>query len=269
MHSWGMHPDTSVVSSWQMQLAPDDKIYISITDNRYLNSIFPFENSNYLSVINYPDSFGLSAGFEKFKLYLGDSSYVSLGLPNFPNYRLGALSIYEAGAGRDTIICTDSTINQKVVQLGSPTINWVQYQWYPNYNLSSDTVAQPLAYPDTSTWYYVMLSDTTITNACKTRLDSVWVEVRKCNTSLSPQITDNSVKVYPNPATNEIKIESERDKIAHVTIYDIAGKAQDIVDKARKEVSVILNIDKLATGIYFIETQLANGQTTINKLVKQ
>jgi hypothetical protein len=222
MHSWGMHPDTSVVSSWQMQFAPDDKIYISITDNRYLNSTFPFENSNYLSVINYPDSLGLSAGFEKFKLYLGDSSYVSLGLPNFPNYNLGALSIYEAGAGASKVLCTDTAT--KGVMLGTPTIASVQYQWHPQYNIEGDTTAQPWVYPDSSMWYYVMLSDTTITNACKTRLDSVWVEVRKCNTSLSPQTTVHSVKVFPNPASNEIKIESEKYKIAHVAIHDIAGK---------------------------------------------
>jgi hypothetical protein len=226
-HAIGMYPDTSDIASWQMEMGPNNKIYVSMTDSRYLNNSFPFETSQYLSVINYPDSFGLSANFEKFKLYLGDSSYVSLGLPNFPNYNLGPLSIYEADAGRDTIICTDSTNNQKVVQIGNTKINGVQYQWYPNYNLSSDSVAQPLAYPDSSTWYYVMLSDTTIKNACKTRLDSVLVEVKKCVTSVK-NLSLKAVKyeIIPNPSNVEKggNISIVEQGSGEILLYSIEGK---------------------------------------------
>ncbi len=76
--------------------------------------------------------------------------------------------------------------------------------------------------------------------------------------------------MFPNPASSEIKIESERDKIAHVTIYDIAGKIIPLqLPLAKGESRVVVDINHLPQGIYFIETQLTNGQTTINKLVKQ
>jgi hypothetical protein len=257
----------------QIEIGPDNKIYVSIGWTQFSGGFFNYNNYpiKSIGVIESPDSFGLASNFNAYGTLLSDSSRATFGLPNFPNYRLGALSIYEAGAGSDTVICTDSTINQKVVQLGSQKVNGVQYQWYPNYNLSSDTTAQPLAFPDSTTMYYVMLSDTSIKNACKTRLDSVWVEVRMCNTSVnSLQSTDHSVKVYPNPATNEIKIKSERHKIAHVVIHDIAGKIIPLqLPLAKGERGAVVNINHLPQGIYFIETQLTNGQTTINKLVKQ
>ena len=59
------------------QLAPDGKIYITCGSSPYFN------------VINHPDFLGNSCGFVPH----GDSlAGISLGVPNFPNYRLGALT---------------------------------------------------------------------------------------------------------------------------------------------------------------------------------
>ena len=72
----------------QHLLGPDGKIYIS---NQYVG--FPtyywtsFYNSN-LSVINNPDSLGLSCNFTPYSFNLA-GGHCSLGLPNLPNYNLG------------------------------------------------------------------------------------------------------------------------------------------------------------------------------------
>jgi len=74
-------------------------------------------------------------------------------------------------AGPDTIIC-----HGDIVRIGGEVANGTppySYQWHPIDGLSGSTVAEPLAYPDTSTMYYVAARDA---NGCEI-VDSVFVEV--------------------------------------------------------------------------------------------
>jgi hypothetical protein len=73
----------------QHQLGPDGKIYISLFYLTCPNSIHSFQNEN-LCVINSPDSLGLACDFMPNSFNLG-SHRVEIGLPNVPNYNLGAL----------------------------------------------------------------------------------------------------------------------------------------------------------------------------------
>jgi hypothetical protein len=71
-------------------LGPDGKIYIAYAKPTiwYINA-YTFENMH-LSVINSPDSLGLACDFQPFSFYLG-SRRTYYGLPNIPDYKLGAL----------------------------------------------------------------------------------------------------------------------------------------------------------------------------------
>jgi hypothetical protein len=71
---------------YQGQLAPDGKIYWSCTNGE-----------DVLHVINQPDSLGAACNFGQHSVQL--LSYNAFGLPNHPNYYLGAL----AGSGCDTL----------------------------------------------------------------------------------------------------------------------------------------------------------------------
>ncbi len=79
-----------------LQKGPDDKIYLSVTwaggdtcnDYLYCYETVNTTNSN-ISVINSPDRSGTACDFQPFSFYLGGhKAYV--GLPNNPNYELGA-----------------------------------------------------------------------------------------------------------------------------------------------------------------------------------
>lgn len=80
-------------SPGELKLAPDGKIYLT---SNYMNfmSGYPYPDSvrNYvnenLSVINSPDSLGISCDFTPFSFYLGGKR-TYIGLPNNPNYDLG------------------------------------------------------------------------------------------------------------------------------------------------------------------------------------
>jgi hypothetical protein len=74
------------LSFYLMQLAPDNKIYISTG------------NSQYLHIIHSPDSLGAACNLAQHDLKLKGVNLVS-SIPNFPNYRLGR----EIGSACDTI----------------------------------------------------------------------------------------------------------------------------------------------------------------------
>ena len=74
----------------QHKLAPDGRIYIADSYGTSMpNNLYNTANM-YLSVINTPDSLGNSCNFTPFSFYLGGKRCY-YGLPNNPNYKLGAL----------------------------------------------------------------------------------------------------------------------------------------------------------------------------------
>src|SRR5262249_5501235 len=83
------------------QLAPDGKIYLG-----------EWNDSRSMHIINDPDKKSDACDFEQHSLtlpvYCGEP-------PNFVNYDLGPLRIYEADAGRDTVLEAPDT-----VLLGTP-----------------------------------------------------------------------------------------------------------------------------------------------------
>lgn len=78
-------------------------------------------------------------------------------------------------------------------------------------------------------------------------------------------IENQSITVYPNPASQTIQIKTGNSEISTIAIISLTGK---------KVVEQILNADKqidishLNNGIYFIQATLANGQSTTSKFIK-
>ena len=88
-----------------MQLGPDNKLYISGGNTRYLH------------VVEYPDSLGTTCGLNQHSLRLPKLSAGSM--PHFPNYRLGPL----VGSGCDTL---------PSVGIAPPPFGSAQGAVYPN-----------------------------------------------------------------------------------------------------------------------------------------
>jgi len=81
----------SEIELGQHKIANDLKIYIgNAFGYSFPNNLFDSSNMN-LSVINYPDSLGLACNFMPYSVSLGGRRSLG-GLPNNPNYSLGALT---------------------------------------------------------------------------------------------------------------------------------------------------------------------------------
>ena len=81
--------------------------------------------------------------------------------------------------------------------------------------------------------------------------------------SVDDELLDNSLKLYPNPVTNILTIESKNIKISKVEIYSILG------EKIKEITSNFVSIatDKLSKGIYIIK--IYSGKSSmIRKIIK-
>ncbi|MBA3647347.1 MAG: hypothetical protein H0W62_02175 [Chitinophagales bacterium] len=168
-----------------MQEAPDNRIYISTEQGTYV-----------LTYIDRPDSDGLACNVVPHGLIL--PFFNSVSIPYFPNYDLGPLGNYIADAGpNDTI-----TQGQSVV-LGIPPVAGVKYQWHSDPTLSDTTVAQPIASPDTTTTYYLTITDTSTYSSCNVREDTVTVFMDIADVVHTPKPQNHgSFRVSPNPVSS-------------------------------------------------------------------
>jgi hypothetical protein len=80
-----------------LQIGPDGRIYVTLAFNSLSSEAFTIQNQH-LSVINHPDSIGLSCNFLLNEISLGNHRCF-IGLPNMPNYNLEALE----GSPCDTV----------------------------------------------------------------------------------------------------------------------------------------------------------------------
>ena len=243
-------------------LAPDSMIYMANQNTgSSTENIYNQYNQN-LSIISSPDSLELACDFQPFSFYLGDSSKSTLGLPNMPNYNLGALSIYQADAGIDTVICTEDT-TVKGVLLGVPAVSDVAYSWHPSDSLNHTNIAQPFANPTVSTWYHLTVTDTSIKYSCQSRVDSVWVEVKDCSVGIN-EATQKQLLLFPNPTNGFLQLETTAPhKITHINLHDITGKL------LQQFQNLPIDISGYATGAYILSIRFNDGTIMYRKVVKR
>lgn len=77
----------------------------------------------------------------------------------------------------------------------------------------------------------------------------------------------NSIKIYPNPTTNQVTIQTdENDNIINIELYNILGKyLKTIHTNSSKE---ILNLNYFASGLYFLKIESKNNTNTF-KVIKK
>ncbi|MDR0367904.1 MAG: T9SS type A sorting domain-containing protein [Bacteroidales bacterium] len=79
----------------------------------------------------------------------------------------------------------------------------------------------------------------------------------------------NTIKVYPNPATDNVNILFEQELFGSVDIllYDVAGKmlnSQHVTDQ-----SVLFNVNTVSAGLYFLQIRKDNQIIKVEKIIKR
>lgn len=95
----------------------------------------------------------------------------------------------------------------------------------------------------------------------------VQTEIAKiCNptTGLNNLVKSKGINIYPNPATNQITIQSDT-KIQSVFVYDIMGKI--VINFENFQNETLFLPDNLKTGMYIISVQTDNGESMHKLLI--
>lgn len=85
-----------------------------------------------------------------------------------------------------------------------------------------------------------------------------------CNQAGITTINDQAITVFPNPATDDLTIQSQQ-LISSVVVSDLNGK---IVKEIRIENTNKIQINELEKGIYFVDILLADSSTKRAKFIK-
>ena len=170
----------------QLELGPNGMLYMTHT-NALGNTAYDSINQ-FLSVILAPDSLGAACNVDAHSISL--APYKStLALPNFPNFRLGPITLQPANAGPDLHTCPGTP-----VPIGTAdTTGSLTYSWWPQDGLDDPNSPTPIAAPQVTTTYFLTVSDPSISASCNYTEDSVTVVVDFCHTpatgSLNPDLT--------------------------------------------------------------------------------
>lgn len=133
-----------------------------------------------------------------------------------------------------------------------------------------------ITFPSTGKWYEFFTRDSIEINAVNQSLllspgEYRLYSTRKFDdprvvTENKPELKQNEIKVYPNPARNEIYI-STNDDISEVFVFSITGK-MILRQKAGFVRELKLNTSTMLPGIYLLKVVL-NNQTSTLKFVKE
>lgn len=104
-------------------------------------------------------------------------------------------------------------------------------------------------------------------------IDDVCVSLDSLTCDLNPEgiynlkETKANINLYPNPANNQLTVESAK-AINTIEITDAVGRVQSFKFKVQRP-STQIDINALASGIYFIKVYFGDGSMEVKKFVKE
>ncbi|MCF8296806.1 MAG: T9SS type A sorting domain-containing protein [Saprospiraceae bacterium] len=169
---------------------------------------------------------------------------------------------YFANCGNDTSIWLGDSI-----QIGTHNFSFVQYLWSPNFNISDTTIGKPIVFPDTSTFFFLQVTDT----MGNISFDSILITVVDSTVGVNQLVINNQeLVIYPNPASGFIIIEFN--ELQHqdciFELYNNLGRK--VMERVLKkgENKYQLSTGKLESGVYFYKLEAGesfNGKIIISK----
>ncbi len=102
----------------------------------------------------------------------------------------------------------------------------------------------------------------------QSNLGNVYIDniyLHKNTTMSTDSFAVSNVKLYPNPTSNVLNIES-LGAIQTISVYNVLG--QEVINKALNSTSTSLDVSSLNSGIYVVKT-VVDGVTSSTKFIKQ
>jgi hypothetical protein len=174
-----------------------------------------------------------------------------------------------ADAGADTSVCDTVLTGIMLNGSGSGGDGSYTYLWAPPADLSSATIANPVATPSVTTTYTLMVMDG---NNC-TASDDMVLTVDSCLVGMSEIEGLASVTLYPNPNKGAFKINASLEKAVEsfkVTVVTVNG--QEIFTSTKLNPSSVftqdVNLVGISRGVYFVRMDF-DGTVLERKIIVQ
>ncbi len=88
------------------------------------------------------------------------------------------------------------------------------------------------------------------------------------NVSVDNIFHDKNISVYPNPVSSQININSKYYDIQEIFIYNIHGQLQKTDTYFNHPREIQVDVNKLSSGIYFLHLRFSNGESYMQKILK-
>lgn len=196
--------------------------------------------------------------------YIVATNNIGISFSTIPYNEIDTVPINNASALKASQIITDS-MNWVIVKGSFVADSSYQYVMVGNF------------YDDQHTDTVSILTDTTnlgwLFFASYYYIDDVCVSFDSLACDLNPNGIYNlkeakaSIKLYPNPTTNQLTVESTK-AINTIEITDALGRVQSFKSKVQSN-STQIDIHSLASGIYLIKLYFSDGAIEVKKFVKE
>ncbi len=77
----------------------------------------------------------------------------------------------------------------------------------------------------------------------------------------------HSIKVFPNPSIEKIYVTSDNNNIVSIVVTDLSGK-QVILKEQLNSISIIISLEELHSGLYFVKVITDEGSETFKTIKK-
>ena len=240
------------------QIGSNGKIYIA-----------SYATDTFMHVINTPNQPGLGSHVAQHSIGLSNLNDKSI--PNFPNYRLGPLD----GSPCDTLGLDNHPLAgftwyaEELEITFSDNSYYRPEQWLWDFgDGSSSTERNPIHSYAVPGEYYVCL---TVSNEYDSDTACHWVSVDTLLTATEPLSTGGSVRLYPNPAREEVWLSFD-EPLTHPatwTVFDTVGRQVGAVALQPGKSRYHLFTGGLASGLYFWNLQSEGRILAAGKVVRE
>jgi hypothetical protein len=161
-----------------------------------------------------------------------------------------------------TTTLTNGTVNvaysETLEAVGDEPIIWnIEAGSIPTGLILNETTGEIWGIPTTEgTFNFTVKATNTVGNDTKALAITIEDDVIVSENKIS------GIRIYPNPATGKLRIESGELRIEEVVIFDIYGRKQ------KAERGILIDISDLSAGIYFVKIHTDKGEV-VRKVVKE
>ncbi len=138
-----------------------------------------------------------------------------------------------------------------------------EYVYYSEYSSNLRPYFNATNNPSLQT---ICVDDIAYATSTFVNIDATTVFVEDCSLAIIENQINNTIKVYPNPVSNKLYLES-KNQLESISIYDVNGRYVKNIQLIGNKLNSEINTSTLSIGIYFVKIKTEVGvQTT--KIIK-